>query len=72
MKKMQISKKEIRDLVIARLRCLSSKRKISIGSKGEFTKQELIDRVRKDDPIGRKIVKIQLSYLQSFKEGIVS
>ena len=72
MKKIQISKNEIRDLVIARLRSLSPKRKISIGGEGEFTKQELIDKVRKNDPIRRKIVKIQLSYLQSFKKGLIS
>jgi hypothetical protein len=43
-------------------------RKISIGADGEFTKDELIDRVEKDDRIGKKIVQIQLSYLQSLKE----
>lgn len=72
MKKIQISKNEVRDLVVARLRCLSSKRKISIGGEGEFTKQELIDKVRKDDPVGKKIIEIQLSYLQSFKQGLIS
>ena len=66
-----ISDKEIRELVIARLRSFSSGRKISIGSNGEFTKEELIERVRKEDPIGKKIIQIQLSYLRSLKEGIL-
>lgn len=66
-----ITNEEIRELVIARLRSLSSGKKISIGSKGEFTKDELIERVRKEDPIGKKIIQIQLSYLQSLKEGIL-
>ena len=65
----KISDGEIRNLVIARLRSFSSGRKISIGSSGEFTKEELIDRVEKKDPIGNKIIEIQLSYLQSLKEG---
>lgn len=69
--KQVITDKEIRELVIARLRSLSSGRKISIGSKGEFTKEELIRRVEKEDPIGKKIIQIQLSYLQSLKEGIL-
>lgn len=72
MKKIPVTKNEIKELVIARLRSLSSKRKISIGATGEFTKQELIDKVRKDDPIGKKIIEIQLSYLQSFKQGLIS
>lgn len=65
----KITDGEIRKLVIARLRSFSSGRKISIGSSGEFTKEELIDRVEKKDPIGNKIIEIQLSYLQSLKEG---
>lgn len=69
MKKTQLDK-EIRNLVIARLRSFSSGRKISIGSQGEFTKEELIERVRKEDKVGKKIIQIQLSYLQSLKEEI--
>lgn len=59
---------DIRKLVVARLRSFPAGRKISIGADGEFTKDELIDRVEKDDRIGKKIVQIQLSYLQSLKE----
>lgn len=64
----KITDEEIRKLVIARLRAFSSGRKISIGSEGEFTKEELIDRVERKDPIGNKIIEIQLSYLRSLKE----
>ncbi len=69
--KQVITDQEIRELIIARLRSLSSGKKISIGSEGEFSKEELIERVRKEDSIGKKIIQIQLSYLQSFKEGIL-
>jgi len=64
---LSISDAEIRKLVVARLRSFPSGRKMSIGADGEFTKDELIDRVEKDDRIGKKIVQIQLSYLQSLK-----
>jgi hypothetical protein len=64
----QVTDEEIRKLVVARLHSFPSGRKISIGADGEFTKDELIDRVEKDDHIGKKIVEIQLSYLQSLKE----
>jgi len=63
-----ISDEEIRKLVIARLRALPSARKISIGADGAFTKEELIDRIEKDDRVGKKIIEVQLSYLQSLKE----
>lgn len=63
-------KKEIKDLVIARLETLPPDKKISIGSSGEFTKDELIDRVEKEDDIGEKIIEIELNYLQAIKDGI--
>ena len=62
--------KEIRSLVIARLDVLPSDKKISIGSSGEFTKEELINHVQKGDDIGDKIVEVQMDFLQSLKEGI--
>lgn len=62
--------KEIRNLVIARLDVLPSDKKISIGSSGEFTKEELITHVQKGDDIGDKIVEVQMDFLQSLKEGI--
>lgn len=68
-KKIKI-RKEIKDLVIARLGILPSGKKISIGSSGEFTKEQLIDHVEKEDDIGEKITEIELAYLQAIKEGI--
>lgn len=67
-KNMAVSSEEIRQLVVARLRSFPSGKKLSIGSDGEFSKNELIKRVNEGDPIGKKIIEIQLSYLRSFKE----
>jgi hypothetical protein len=69
---MKITNKEINDLIVARLQTLSSGRKISIGAAGEFTKSELIASVKKKDKIGKKIIQIQLSYLQSLKQGVTA
>lgn len=66
-----VSDADIRNLVIARLRTLSSGRKISMGSDGEFSTDELIKRVAKNDGIGKKIIEIQLQYLRSLKEGFL-
>jgi len=60
---------DLKDLVIERLDVLPSDKKISIGSVGEFTKDELIERVKQGDEIGQKIVEIELSFLRALKEG---
>ncbi len=70
-KKPTVTSEEIRQLVVARLRSFPSGKKLSIGSEGEFTKDELIERVNQEDAIGKKIIEIQLSYLRSFKDDPV-
>jgi hypothetical protein len=61
---------EIKELVIARLETMPPDRKLSIGSEGEFTRDELIESVKRGDEVGKKIIEIQLQYLQMLKEGI--
>lgn len=65
----EVTDQEIRDLVIARLRSLSSDRKISMGSDGEYSKEDLVESVKSHDKIGDKIIAMQLNYLESFKKG---
>lgn len=60
---------EIRKLVIERLKALSSGRQISIGDKDSFTKEELIKKVESGDPIGQKIIEVELEFLRALKEG---
>jgi len=67
----KISQKEIKQLVIERIKTLSLGRKISIGAEGKFSKEELIEHVQKGDKIGEKIIKVQLSFLRSLKTGIL-
>ena len=64
------TEKEIIDLVVARLQNLPSNKEISIGSSGEFTKDELIAHVKKSDAIGKKMIAIEMDFLRSMKEGI--
>ncbi len=61
---------EIKKIVIARLEVFPSDKKISIGSIGELTKEEMIENVKKETDIGEKIVEVQLNYLRTLKEGI--
>ena len=62
---------DVKKLVIFRLETMPSNRKISIGSHGEFTKDELIDHVKKEDTVGKKIIEVELEFLRAIKEGII-
>lgn len=66
----KISDGDIRKLVVARLRTLSGNKRVSIGSEGEFTREELIKNVEENSGIGKKIIQIQLEYLQALKKGL--
>lgn len=61
---------ELKKIVIARIEIFPSDKKISIGSVGEFTKEEIIKHVERETDIGEKIIEIQFNYLKSLKEGI--
>lgn len=63
---------DVKKLVIARLEALPSDKKISIGSYGDFNKDQLIERVKKEDAVGKKIVEIEMEFLQALKGGIFS
>jgi hypothetical protein len=56
---------DIVNLVVARLEAIPSNIEISIGGDGSFTIKELIERVKKNDEVGKKIIELQLNYLQS-------
>ncbi|MEA2004336.1 MAG: hypothetical protein U9O53_05285 [archaeon] len=56
------------NLVIARLESMPKNIKMSIGSKGQFDKFQLIDHVKNKDDIGNTIIKMQLFYLRSLKD----
>ena len=65
-----LSDEEVRKLVIARLSVLSSDTIISLGSKGSFTRDQLVESVEKGDNIGEKLAEIQMEWLRSFKEAV--
>jgi hypothetical protein len=62
--------KDIQDLVIARLQTLPDGVELSIGSEGDFTKDELINHVRQGDDVGQKIIELEMSFFRSFKSGV--
>ena len=66
------NKEIIKNIIIERIRTMSPNVKITLGSnKGFLNKDELISEVENDTELGKKIIKIQLRYIQALKEGIV-
>ena len=63
----KLTDEEIKQLVIERLRRIPTGKKISIGADGDFTGEELIKLVEKNDKVGDKIIEMQLEYLRSLK-----
>ena len=63
-------KEEIKELVIARLEVMPRDKKISIGSSGDFTRDELIEAVKEGNELGKRIIEVQLEYLRLRKEGV--
>lgn len=61
----------VKELVLARLETLPSGAVISIGSGQQLTKEELIQSVREGSDVGQKIIEIEMSFLQSLKEGVL-
>jgi len=61
----------VKELVLTRLETLPSGAVISIGSGQELTKEELIKSVREGSDVGQKIIEIEMSFLQSLKEGVL-
>ncbi len=61
--------KQIKDLVIARLEIMPSNMKVSIGSYGAFSKNDLKKHVEEEDEIGKKVIEVQMAFLRAIKEG---
>ncbi|NTU46783.1 hypothetical protein HGA88_04095 [Candidatus Roizmanbacteria bacterium] len=62
-----VSEAELIELIVARIRTLPENSGISIGGDGEFTKEQMIGHVKKVDKIGKKMIEVELNYLQSLK-----
>ncbi|MBI2618273.1 hypothetical protein HYW58_02360 [Candidatus Kaiserbacteria bacterium] len=61
----------VTELVIHRLETLPAGAVVSVGSSGDFTKENLIKSVREKNEIGKKMVEIEMTFLQGLKEGIL-
>ncbi|MCD6247313.1 MAG: hypothetical protein J7J87_02665 [Candidatus Diapherotrites archaeon] len=63
-----VSDEEIKKLVLLRLETMPANLKVSLGSR-EFSRDELIEEVKKETELGKIIMKMQLEYLRAMKRG---
>ncbi len=60
---------DLKDLVAERLDIIPPNLRISIGSKGTFSKDELIEHVKRGDGIGKTIIEAEINFLSAIKDG---
>ena len=58
---------DIKKIVIARLESMPENMRLSFGDSGNFDKYALIQQVKDETSVGKRISDMQLSYLRSFK-----
>lgn len=58
------------NIVIERLRVMPRDIKLNLGQYGPLDRDQLITAVTKQDEIGAQVVRMQMSYLRSFKERV--
>ncbi len=60
---------DVKELVIARLGVMPSTYKLSIGSEGTFTKDQLIEHVIAEDRIGNQVARMQINFIKALTTG---
>jgi hypothetical protein len=64
------SNERIKEIVIARIDAqVPSNLKLAIGSYGGMSKEEMIEHVKREDDIGKQIIKRHLLFLKSLASG---
>ena len=59
-----MDKEYVKKLVIARLRAMPPDVSFSIGSHGDFTRNDLIKQVMSDTPVGKAATEMELTFLK--------
>jgi len=60
---------ELKELILARIRIMPPNFKLSVGDRGIFTKDQLMEHVNKGDETGNQIIKMQMSFIKALTSG---
>ena len=61
-------KEQLKQITIARIRTISSDKRISLGSE-DYTAEELVNHVEENDQIGEEMMQINWQYLKDLAAG---
>ena len=62
----------IKKIVLERVKSMAPNVRIALGSKeGFLNKDQLLDEIKKDTAVGKKIIEIQMRYLRALKAGVL-
>lgn len=68
MKRKLTNNEDIRNLVVERLKILSPRTMISVGSEGDYTRDQMIKFVEEGNELGEMFAEIQIEWLRSFQK----
>lgn len=60
-----VDEKYIRELVIARLRSMPPNIEFSVGSYGDFSRDELIEYIQEGSDVGKAVIEMELNFLRN-------
>jgi hypothetical protein len=66
---MPANEEEFREIVIKRLEAMPKNIRVSMGSLGTFSREDLIRNVTEDTNLGKFILKMQIQYMRSMTKG---
>ena len=58
-----------KELVLARVRAYSDDFELSIGGKGTFSKDKIVENIEEETEMGKEIVEMQMEYLRDLVSG---
>jgi len=61
--------KNEKEIVLARVRAYTEDFELSIGGKGTFSRDEIVENIEKETDVGREIVEMQMDYLRDLISG---
>ena len=67
--KEKYKEEELKKLVLARIRVMPQNYKLSIGDKGTFAKEELIEHVKMGNEVGAQIIGMQMNFIKALTSG---
>tara|TARA_Y100000294_G_C8381002_1_gene266747 strand:+ start:380 stop:622 length:243 start_codon:yes stop_codon:yes gene_type:complete len=61
--------KFLKDLVLARIDIMPQNFKLSIGNKGTFNKEQIMESVKRGDQIGKQVIDMQINFIKALTSG---